>query len=1157
MYVDKRISEQQGGLSLNFDKSDKELQVGESRYLLNCNSGVTKNGKRGSITSEKGNTLIEVDLPEGENRVIGKCRRTENNSLIWMIYNDNLQHNIIQYQIDTNTIEYIVKDSIVPGFQADSYLDNPLAIDGLLCYVDRNTEARRFNIQKAINFFKNSGERYRVFDETTITAIEVPPVFCPIPKYITDYSRDTNFVKNKQFQFAYRYKMDDGERTVFSPWSNIPYPPQDMLLIDQLYRNDANRHFNIEPDTLDSPFSHKISYNAIRLQEIRIGHYTCDSIEIAFKEGETGIWKIAGEIDNQEQLDLGKVPGDLYNDFVFYNDQEGLSISDEEMNRSQDFFPINPATQEYLHTNQMVYSNFFDQHDLPKPNVLLNHRFNVMKPYYDSSHEVTLNDFIILPASPTNWMGFNLPPLSLLQEGYVLAFTIRKLNQFGNAVIELPAVGYVVTDADIAGYPQTLEENIITAIEMQGFETNVRPTSSPFTTFPYSNYDFFFRLKADHYSTNILNFWTYDGKGFLEPTAKTGAYHQFGIVYYDEWGRHTSAVTGEDLRIYIPTIGEESPDNPEHFTAEIEMQIKHRPPQDAHSYQIVYLPRMGMGDYLQYVAQTEKKNELKYSAWNDYKEKYPYVKRGFEFAVDDFIRRMKKDENVNIDKNDNFQAVTVDVDTSIITLPTLTSIKVDDIVEEYKKTDQSTTPVFKEFGQCYEIGNPGPNGFHKGSDQDQNPSNPISIPAVITLKRLDSWARPRTMVHSNIHPFREPLIIEDPNYSDFWDSPSDGLGRSHPENKDYKRTHEKNLLRHTRSYLQGTNTNGLNSVEGDAQVAVSIQFGEITATREVGYTLKVYQERKSNSIYIGRESPVRADGSEDLVYVERVLGGLVIAAEDYGCVFPQSIVVHNRHVYFFDLYHGALIRDAPNGQQDISKLYGTANLFNSLKSYILNGKKDVSRCIGAWDDDKGSYIFSYQDTSIDFLGSGLLPATKVYGDIPPYFTLSFQEDLNQFKSLWSYLPEMMVSYGSTVICFLNGKAYLQNSNELHSNYFGQQYNQIVEVPSNVNPDEVKTFTAIEIQSNFDPEVSSMKIPAEGMETKIVKGRFVKEEGIYKASIPSDINTPGMQGAGLIQQLENGRDMRGNVAFIRILNDKTSASEISRVIVRSLKSNLNN
>ena len=93
-------------------------------------------------------------------------------------------------------------------------------------------------------------------------------------------------------------------------------------------------------------------------------------------------------------------------------------------------------------------------------------------------------------------------------------------------------------------------------------------------------------------------------------TFKTSANHDFGIVYYDERGRHGFVNHLENLdspnssTVYVPgySAEERNATSGVQGVTEIELKLTHDPPEWAHNYKIVYSKNTSVQDFIQYTA---------------------------------------------------------------------------------------------------------------------------------------------------------------------------------------------------------------------------------------------------------------------------------------------------------------------------------------------------------------------------------------------------------------------------------------------------------------------------------------------------------------------------------------------------------------------------
>src|SRR5690606_38772807 len=94
--------------------------------------------------------------------------------------------------------------------------------DNLLSWSHYRNPARKINIEKCID--KSDAGYGEVIKEEFINAAKLPPAFPPVASYFTDTDRVSNFLYGKLFKAAYRFLYDDGEKSNWSDWGNVPVP---------------------------------------------------------------------------------------------------------------------------------------------------------------------------------------------------------------------------------------------------------------------------------------------------------------------------------------------------------------------------------------------------------------------------------------------------------------------------------------------------------------------------------------------------------------------------------------------------------------------------------------------------------------------------------------------------------------------------------------------------------------------------------------------------------------------------------------------------------------------------------------------------------------------------------------------------------------------
>ena len=126
----------------------------------------------------------------------------------------------------------------------------------------------------------------------------------------------------------------------------------------------------------------------------------------------------------------------------------------------------------------------------------------------------------------------------------------------------------------------------------------------------YSNSGGFLGFEIDffnkHSHVEILNLGFLIGpstgyfEGIADRTFKSNANHDFGIVYYDERGRH--GFVNHLKTVYVPGYSQQERGGPQHGRSEITLNIEHPAPKWAHYYKLAYTKNTSVENFVQYTA---------------------------------------------------------------------------------------------------------------------------------------------------------------------------------------------------------------------------------------------------------------------------------------------------------------------------------------------------------------------------------------------------------------------------------------------------------------------------------------------------------------------------------------------------------------------------
>jgi len=276
---------------LNYDNDERLLSPEEMPDALNVRGVSGDAGKSNILKSTNGNTLKAYALPSGDNTVVGTVTHEENNDLYYFVYNSLGSHSIVKYNSSTNTSIKVLENSVLSfslSFVVQGWAIRKEGGDVLLGWTDKNVPPRRINVQKAVlHSLGNYTSGYPIElsngtyaeREALIDAVKHPPLNKPTFEFDTDTNVSVNNIGGDAYQFQYRYIYDDGDVSAYSPISDVAI--SEYYLSNSVYVNtqqDLNN--NIINVIVDS------------------GLAIVDKVQVIFRKGNIGDWKVLGSFDN-------------------------------------------------------------------------------------------------------------------------------------------------------------------------------------------------------------------------------------------------------------------------------------------------------------------------------------------------------------------------------------------------------------------------------------------------------------------------------------------------------------------------------------------------------------------------------------------------------------------------------------------------------------------------------------------------------------------------------------------------------------------------------------------------------------------------------------------------------------------------------------------
>ena len=806
------------------------------------------------------------------------------------------------------------------------------------------------------------------------------PVYRPECVYGSDTDRSQNNLRGKMLRFAHRYKYFDNTYSKFGMYSDVTLPPFDEYYNGEI-PDDITRN-NYIGITVPLHSSSLIKEIDIIFQEI--GHD----------------WKRAKIVNRWEQ----ELLDDTTYTYNFYNTNTAYEVIDDSLFAEvYDSVPPMAAAQELINKNTLTYAGCtegFDPLDKDKIDVVLEPEL--------VEFEALTEETVLIRDNVANG------DITYEDSGYPLYETTAVSIDLTGCVADGVSVGdrYRVTINGVTEiYPiaagdDASDDDLATAIVIFiGARYLDFDISAPGSAIVYI-------AKRDGYSApGVAQSRFYEiGGASSELTKqtglKTGAWHPYCLFYYDGALRRWDAQTSKEVEtesgwavngttVYVPMLNEYSPvpDGTNHKWNML-WEVYHRPPAGSKWWRWGYAGNSLASYFVQYVVEdvgaasgTEPANTVylditplqtiqttEEATWNQLPQSNI---SSYEWVKGDRIRIITEEDDGDLGDllegvydyeilkhDDTTQRIFISDDFGYAAL----NVGAGSLVEIYrpKNLEGVDNIPFYEFGPIMPV-HEDDNGdlTHGGQTQDQDYD--LGLPATGVFTNGDVYHILRTPSYPI--DFTEGYFHESQWYSDFYDSDDWSRGRIGIETSFKRKT--LNIIRYSDQYLQDTEINGLSTFGGDSYKEVTDIYGDIKAIIEVGTTLKVYMQKKSASISIGRQEWLDADGSPTLTASAVVLGAVRYPENNFGTEWLESVYKNNRYVYGFDIYNAVMWRDSANGLFPISGRYADAEggsgdykmsswFKDKSRELLLSGIENV-RVLTTWDERYKLLYVTFRD----------------------------------------------------------------------------------------------------------------------------------------------------------------------------------------------------
>jgi hypothetical protein len=207
----------------------------------------------------------------------------------------------------------------------------------------------------------------------------------PNPNYISTWPGDKDFLLERFVRFAYRFKFDDGEYSLISPFTQPAFvPKQDGYIINRVDRDDQtalkSQEEDIRSSTIVSFFENSVDQVDVNINTPYIvnqlsNKLKVEEIQVLYKESDGLAIQVLDTIPVSDASIIGNNTN-IYT-YRYQSRKPFRTLPERETLRVFDKVPIRALSQS-VSGNRVIYGNFIDKHTPPEN---LNYNVQASKKY--------------------------------------------------------------------------------------------------------------------------------------------------------------------------------------------------------------------------------------------------------------------------------------------------------------------------------------------------------------------------------------------------------------------------------------------------------------------------------------------------------------------------------------------------------------------------------------------------------------------------------------------------------------------------------------------------------------------------------------------------------------------------------------------------------
>lgn len=681
------------------------------------------NGSNQIAQSVYGTRLVtNSNLPAtGTNYCIGSFYDQLKNRIFYFVANSLGADGIYVYDVNSNAVSTL----LISGVNSSESIFNfntqyPIAsvnilyrteTDGdVLYWTDGLNRPKMLNILEATSTPKKYGNNWKA---SYLTVSRMMPLISPVCKYDNDSSTTINNLKNRVFQFSYRWVYTDGTKSTFSPWSRL-FAPANVDTLATEIDPTKNNVINVTYDT---------------------GGANVTNIEITARQslGTTFSDSFLVATLNKSVLSIPDNSNQQYN---FYNSEAYPFLDPNETTLLYSLVPYKANSQELLNGNQLIYGGITEGRTL---DTTLNVGTSTALVNNTTSANLTMttyDEYVIGDTPYDNYQSgyyyIVLNDVPLVGDVYTFKIVMRKGTMIPTTVTSTITVTVGAGQNTLSGVETLLTTALQLDTNMQLYELYSKVITLSGTDPLYPG-KYGVKIGGDlgenSWILTTYNYvYTYATGGLpADPTGVNTAVYKhksrfgFGLCYFDEYGATNGVNVQSTMNIITPEISETNLGVNQLTIPAISFSINHAPPTWAKYFSFVRTNNLTFSSLYTILTDKTYKDGTTYgyldiTGYQENTNQYPK----YDFAKGDRVRLVGKYNSTSattvpdypiLDLLPEIVISSTTYTGSFIKVPydsTMSNFGTDNnwYIEVYtpaQNTIESGTQVYYEFGETYTI----------------------------------------------------------------------------------------------------------------------------------------------------------------------------------------------------------------------------------------------------------------------------------------------------------------------------------------------------------------------------------------------------------------------------------------------------------------------